>query len=302
MQVNWRFVRRWLRLLIFAAVVAVLFLPLALGGLMMFAITHPPCNHSGGTPEDRGLAFEDIRFTNQHGHEFAGFFLPGAAEMNGATVIIAPTLPNGRGSHLNKAELLNRAGFNVLTFDSRRCIGLPHSLGYAEAEDVTAAYEYLSARDDVDPNRVSAHGFSSAGATSLFAAAQIPELRGVSAEGGYHDFSEQLGLGYDGTPIEHLIRFGAASTYRLITGNDIGVLKPIDAAVEMTPRPIMLIYGSGEVSLPGARATLEAVNSGGGNAELWVVEGAGHGNYHVIAGEEYARRLVEFHSMVLLGE
>ena len=56
------------------------------------------------------------------------------------------------------------------------------------------------------------------------------------------------------------------------------------------------------MSLPGARLMLEHALQNGVGAELWVVEGAGHGNYLTIAGNEYVERIVGFHSRVLLGD
>jgi uncharacterized protein len=291
----------WLRLFglfIASLVVVLIVLPIGLGGLMMWGITHPGCGRQAG-PEAYNLTnYEDIAFDTAQGLRLPGYFFPGS---NGATVIVIPTLASDRTLHLDDVAIFSRAGFNVLTFDSRICDGAPyHSLGYQEAEDVEAAYTYLKTRPDVDMARVSVHGFSSAGATSLFSTARIPEIRAVSAKGGYHNFAEQLGVGQQGDLMTTLIRIGAEITYRLVTGQDVRVLSPLDAVREISPRPILLIYGSLEVSLPGARQMLAMADSSGGNAELWVVEGASHGNYLAIAGEVYEQRLVAFHSAALL--
>jgi uncharacterized protein len=204
---------------------------------------------------------------------------------------------------LPDAAILNRAGFNVLTFDAGVCAGAAsHSLGYTESDDAVAAFDYLRTRADVDISRVSIHGFSSGGSTSLFTAARVPELRGVSAKGGYHNFAEQLGLGGQGSLFDFLIRVGADVTFRAVTGLDVRQLSPLNAVDDIVPRSLFLIYGSREVSLPGARLMLERANTNGGHAELWVVEGAGHGDYLAIGGEAYEQRLVAFHRAVLLGQ
>jgi pimeloyl-ACP methyl ester carboxylesterase len=151
----------------------------------------------------------------------------------------------------------------------------------------------------VDSERVSLHGFSSAGSTSLFTAARVPAIQAVSAKGGYHDLSVQLGVGQERDLFSRLFTAGARLTYRLATGLDVEVLRPLDAVAGIAPRPILLIYGSREVSLPGAWQMLERANASGGQAELWVVEGAGHGDYHAVAGEAYEQRLIEFHRRAL---
>lgn len=291
--------RYWLRLTAFFGITlaaALALVPAGAGGLMLWGLTHVGCAR-GGQPDEAGLAYEDVAFITSRGRTLRGFFLPGD---NGATVIVVPSLTNDRGGDLADAAIFQRAGFNVLMFDSPVCAGSPvHSLGYLEADDAEAAYRYLARRPDVDGGRVSIHGFSSAGSTSLFTAARVTELRAVSAKGGYHDLSEQLGLGQEQTVFDRLFTGGAALAYRLATGNEVGVLKPLDAIARISPRPILLIYGSREVSLPGARRMLERANAAGGRAELWIVDGASHGDYHAVAGVEYERRLVEFHRRAL---
>lgn len=294
--------RYWLRLLaltLVALVAALMVLPVGLGVLLMSGLTHPACTLSAD-PARADLTFEDIRFQSPRGLALRGFFMPGT---NGATVIVVPAYANDRGGDLPDAALLNRAGFNVLTFDSPVCAGAAvHTLGVAEADDVLAAYDYLRTRPDVDPGRISLHGFSSAGSTSLFAAARLPALRAVSAMGGYHNLSEQLGLGQENGLLHRLMMVGAEVGYRLSTGLDVRSLSPLAVIDRIAPRPILLIYGSREVSLPGARQMLDRARSGGGSAELWVVEGASHGNYHDIAGSAYQQRLVAFHRAALLDE
>src|SRR5690606_25946061 len=83
--------RYWLRLVAFfvlALAGALLFLPLAAGGLLMWGLTHVGCARSG-SPDQFGLAYEDVRFTTPQGRSIDGYFLPGS---NGGTVIVAPSL------------------------------------------------------------------------------------------------------------------------------------------------------------------------------------------------------------------
>ncbi len=269
-----------------------LILPLMLGVFSMWALTHPPCAGSGN-PASFSSDYEDVRFFSTQGLDIEGYFIPGT---NGATVIIPPAYSSDRGGSLHYAEVFNRDGFSVLTFESRVCTALGWiSLGYYEIEDVQAAYDYLKTRPDIDPMRVSLHGFSSAGATSLMATAAIPEIRAVSAEGGYHDFGAVMGIGETSNFFNDLYRFAARGTYRLITGTDMENLSPIGAIERIGARPVLLVYGSREVSLPGARQMLARAQALNVPAALWIVEGAGHGNYLTIAPEEFVRRVVGFH-------
>ena len=291
----------WLRLagfFLFTLAWAVLTLPLWQGALFMFGLLHVPCGASGDTPGDYGYAWEDVIIEARAGGAFQGYFIPGE---NGATVIIPPALAAGRGNRLNEADVLRRHGYGVLAFESRRCADMGAvSLGFQETAEVADALAYLLDRPDIDPDRIGVLGFSSAGATAVMAAAQLPGLRAVVAEGGYGDFAEEtlgpsprtnlLGL------YQTLFNWSARWTYRLVTGIDIRLLSPKDVIGRIEPRPVLLIYGSREVSLVGARQQLAAA---GPNTSLWVVPDAGHGDYLQVAPEEYERRVVEFFGQAL---
>jgi fermentation-respiration switch protein FrsA (DUF1100 family) len=211
-----------------------------------------------------------------------------------------PAYASGRGNRLDEADVLARHGYAVLTFDSRRCAGMgPLSLGYKETDEVGNALEYLKTRGDIDPDRIGILGFSSAGATSVMAAARFPAIRAVVAEGGYGDFAEgAVGINDErGSIVEKIYKKSIGITYRLITGVDIDKLSPVDVAGQIAPRPMLLIYGSLERSLEGARYQQAAA---GENAELWIVQGAGHGNYLYIEPQAYEQRVVAFFDRALL--
>ncbi|MBN1994399.1 MAG: prolyl oligopeptidase family serine peptidase [Anaerolineae bacterium] len=282
----------------FALSVALLSLPLLLGFLTSLALVYAPCFETAATPTDYGYEWEDVTLAARAGGAFRGFFIPGN---NRAAIIIPPAGANGRSARLGEAIVLRRNGYSVFMFESRRCAGMgPLSLGYQEVNEVADALAYLQTRPEVDPHRIGIHGFSSAGATAVMAAARLPALRAVVAEGGYGDFTEnalgssrRAGLaGY----FDRLYRWSSQLTYRLVTGNHLEQLSPINVIGEIAPRPIFLIYGSREVSLPGGRQQKLAA---GDNAELWVVTGAGHGNYLEVAPQEFERRVVAFFDQAL---
>lgn len=294
---------RLLRLTVFAlgaAIFVMVFIaPSLFGALGMWWLTHPQCAGDGGrTPGDFGHAYEEVVVVaRETGDAHRGFYIP---SRNGAHVIVPPPLNSARGHTLHEIDVLARHGYGVLSYESRACNGAGRvtSLGYLEVEDLAGALNWLLARPDVDPERIGVHGFSSAGATATMAAARYPQLRAVVAEGGYHDLGPGT-LGVGGNIVEAAVRAAAALTYHLATGVDIREVSPIAVIGQVAPRPILLIYGSREVTLRGAREQLAAA---GENAALWEVPGAGHGDYVLVAPEAYARRLVAFFDAALLGE
>lgn len=292
----------WLRLLgLFVAALALALggLPFFLGFLSAVALVYPPCQEGGMTPGDYGYPWEDVIVQASAGGTFRAFFVPGS---NGATVIVVPPLSKGRDGRLREATLLMRHGYAVLAFESRRCAGIGGlSLGYKEVSEVADALNYLLARPDVDSTRIGIYGFSSAGATAIMAAARLPELKAVVAEGGYGDFSGGVlgsgsSSGWQGA-FETLYLWSIRRSYHLLTGLDMDVLAPVEVIGQIAPRPILLIYGSREVSLAGARQQLAAA---GKQADLWVVPEAGHGNYLDVAPEAYEARLITFFDQTLL--
>lgn len=293
--------RYWLRLLglfLVALVITLISLPFLLGLLSAAGLVYPPCRDSGANPGQFGYSWEDVTVQASAGGSFRGYLIPGS---NGATVIVAPPLNTGRDGRLAEAILLRKHGFTVFTYESRRCAGMGGlSLGLKEVSEVGDALNYLQSRADVDPERIGIYGFSSAGATAIMAAACLPDIKAVVAEGGYGDFSRGVlgtgsSAGWRGL-FEALYLESIRRSYRLLTGQSLEVLAPVRVIGKVRPRPILLIYGSREVSLVGGRQLKAAA---GANAELWIVPGAGHGDYLVAAPEAYEARLVTFFEQAL---
>lgn len=271
-------------------------MPAIFGALGMWSLTHTPCADTGLTPANYGREYEDVTISSgEAGGAHRGFYIP---SRNGAHVIFPPAFGGGRDGRLAEANVLIERGYGVLTFESRSCMGRVNTLGYREVDDVAGALDWLLARPDVDAARIGVHGFSSAGATAIMAAARRPELRAVVAEGGYHDLGRGS-IGEGGNIVETIARITAKMTYRLATGVDVSAVSPVSVIGQIAPRPILLIYGTDEVSLPGAREQLAAA---GGNAQLWEVPRAWHGGYLAVAPAEYAQRVVAFFDAALLGE
>jgi uncharacterized protein len=273
-----------------ATVLLVIGIPMALGAMFMRGITGGGC---GGvtSPDEYDLPFEEVLFyASAIDLDLHGFFIPGD---NGVTLLVPPTGNAGNGNLMHEIAVLNRQGYTVMTWEARSCEGFPyHSLGYAEADDVRSALDYLAARGAVDAVRVGIHGFSTAGATAIIAGARYPELRTVLAEGNYHDFPEHLSNSLGGWYGAFYL-LGARITYRLNTGLEMSNLSPVSVIGQIAPRPIMLIYGQFESALYGGHLELAAA---GPNAQLWEVPGAQHGNYWHVAPEEFERRVIAFYN------
>ncbi len=280
-----------LRATLFALLALSIVTPLLMGVSFMAVLTRPGCGGEVVPP----MPYESVTFRSR---EFdaptPAYFIPGRGV---ATVIVIPTGSAGRGDRMPEIAVYHAAGFNVLTYSSRVCIGngSANTLGYKEAQQVGDALTYLSSRTDIDG--IAVHGFSAGGAAAVMAAAQFPSIQAVVAEGGYHDFAAEVDADAPNTLwFAPLFRLGVRLGYRLTTGNDLSILSPVSVIGQIAPRPILLIYGTNEPGLPGARLQLAAAGS---NAQLWEVPGAGHGNYSDVAGDEYRERVSDFMKQAL---
>ena len=153
-------------------------IPLALGAGFMSSLMTSGC---GGetTPT---MAYEDVSFPSvEFGKPTPAYFIPGSPPgdpANGATVIVVPTGNAGRGDRMDEIAIYHAAGFNVLSYSARTCVGgAAATLGYREAMQVGDALAYLATRSDVDMSRIGIHGFSAGGAAAIIKKAVAWTLR-----------------------------------------------------------------------------------------------------------------------------
>jgi pimeloyl-ACP methyl ester carboxylesterase len=287
----------WLRLVCFAGLtlsLGLISLPAWYSVPFILALLYAPCVDASTPPAGSAGEWEEVTLQARAGGSFRGYFMPGT---NGATVIIPPAGSDGPNGALPTAEILLRHGYTVFTYESRPCAGIrPFSLGYQEVDEVADVLDYLLSRPDVDPQRIGIRGFSSAGAASIMATARLPALRAVVAEGGYGDFIENGVVVRSQANLPTRLFWAGfrgcmGLTYRVVTGYSIRVLSPVSVIGRIAPRPILLIYGAREPSLTSGRQQKAAAGS---NAVLWIVEGAGHGQYLQVSPAEYESRVVGF--------
>ncbi len=278
-----------LRLFAAALIFLLTFLPFLAGFATTWAVTHTPCA-PGVSPTEFGMDdFEAVTFRSETlGGDVRGYFVRGT---NGVTIIIPPALGSGAGAWMQEYVVLNQHGYNLFSYDARNCLGHVNSLGYREATEVRDVLDYLATRPDVERERIGIFGFSAGGAASVMAAARYAEIKAVIAMGGYHDFAANLVELSGDEWFAPLYTLGARIGYRLATGLDVTVLKPVAVIDDITPRPLLLIYGTHEPALPGAYLQLAAA---GDNADLLVIEGGTHGAYYVHAPAAFTERVIGF--------
>jgi pimeloyl-ACP methyl ester carboxylesterase len=261
----------------------------AIAGFFVYAITHPYCP---AALESRS-GYQSVTIRTQDGLQLQGWYRP---PENGSVILILAGIGVNRDEGIPLAELVVAHGYGALTLEDRSCRGGVATAGYKEAEDAVVATDFLLAQPGVDA--VGIIGFSAGGAAAIRAAALDGRILAVVAEGQFSELEDILSRQKQPWySVDRQIGFFMALFYRMWTGVSVGELRPVADIAAISPRAVFLIFGEKEMNDTDATDQLAAA---GEPKQLWVVPGAGHGQYLQIAGAEYERRLIAFFDRYLL--
>ena len=285
------------RLTIFALVVSlVAYLGVNAGMAWMYisAFTKPGCNLAPPVLEAIPAAQEHLLLT-EDGLRLRAWYYP---SQNGATVLSLGGTGGSLGAALPEVGFLIRQGYGVLQIDSRACGQPPGrvTLGAKEVLAAKAGLDFLLERPET--RRIGAIGFSMGGATAIRAAARYLEIEAVVAEGGFFNLGKDMTEPDLPKPfLQAVLLYTIAGFYWLQTGENPWQVSPVDDLPNISPRPVLLIYGEHE--LEDGRAYLQYA-AAKEPKELWVVPGGGHGRNYKVASQEYERRVSDFFNQALL--
>lgn len=265
--------------------------------LSVLSYLHPPRKPVVFPRREGELALmEKVEFTTSDQLKLYGWYIP---SRNRAAIVIAHGFGNNRASMMFEARLFAQQGYGVLLYDARAHGESEGSLvtwGDHERRDIRAALDFVSARPDVDPDRIGALAFSLGGFAVAEVAAEDTRIAALTIEGTEPSAEDDLRL-------EEFPKWAPVSANIAIwafqrEGINVNAVRPIDRIASLSPRPVLFIYGSEDsVSLPSARRFYNAARE---PKEFWVVEGAGHGQYAKVAPKEYRKRLLTFFGQALL--
>jgi fermentation-respiration switch protein FrsA (DUF1100 family) len=245
------------------------------------------------SPEEFGLAFEEVGFAAGDGLLLRGWWIPAPGSTRAVIIL------HGHGGSMDwdiqRAPDLLAAGYSVFLFDFRahgRSPGRLATFGYLERRDVQGAVAFLKSRG---MERIGLLGFSYGGMASMLAAPLCPEVNAVITDGG----PARLRTAISGRFVEARLPRGlgvftawliiGAASLRL--GVNLFRCEPIRWVGKIAPRPILFIHGELDRYLADFDELYAAANE---PKEAWRLAGVHHTRASEVYPEEFRRRVIEF--------
>lgn len=235
-----------------------------------------------------------VELTTGDGLRLRGWYLPSG---NGAAVVLAHGLAQTRADLLPEARALAQAGLGVLLFDLRahgESEGRTSTWGDRERLDVAAALAFVRAQPEVEPARVGALGFSIGSAAVAEVAAADGAVAAVALISPFNTL--ELAATYDVRRWGPVGRFGALLPFWL-RGVALEEVQTYEAVERIRPRPLLIVMGTEESGQPLVQALFARARP---YAQLWHVQGAGHGGFAQVEPRAYPATLRAFFESALL--
>jgi uncharacterized protein len=296
--------RYWNRLARFAAVCVLLGLLVLSVDVVRLGIgfvtegIHPPRAPITQTPADWGITnSEDVELVTADGLTLRGWYIP---SRNGAAVLLGHGHAGSRQAMLPYAQMLINHGYGVLMFDWRahgNSDGDTVTLGNTEVQDFEAAFNYVASRPDVDAKRIGVLGISMGASVMIEAMARNPDVRAGVFEAPYTTLEDvtRHRLGGFTLLLPLVIAIGENET-----GGDVDAVRPVDEICSISPRPVLLIYGSADSLIsPETADVMSAATCD--PKQVWIIEGGGHTDTITLLPAEYENRVISFFDDALLG-
>jgi uncharacterized protein len=268
---------------------------------------HPPRMQTDDDPKRYGFDYEEVSFTTADGLILRGWFIPAATvtheslEQEESAGNICATILVGHGYPFDKANILRHVlflhrQFHLLLFDFRyfgESEGAYTTAGLLEVRDIQAAVEYGKTREDVDPERIGAMGFSMS--ASAFILTRHPEVKAIVADSPYASLEGLIARqffflpGWTKWPFVALTKLYAW----LFFGLQMSDAAPAEAVRDLDT-PLLIIHGEGDSQIPLEHSQAIYANADPQITQLWIVSGADHGFAHAREGHRYEVRVRRF--------
>jgi fermentation-respiration switch protein FrsA (DUF1100 family) len=211
-------------------------------------------------------------------------------------VMVLHGLGESRAASAGYAQIFQRAGYAVLTPDSRghgESGGKYVTYGLLEKGDVQRWASWLR---EQGCNRIYGLGESLGGLVLIQSLPITPEFRAIVAESSFAEFrAYRIQRLQQRTHSAFLARIAVdlgLAYARMIQHIDLRGVSPRHS-IGLTSTPVLLIQGMKDENTSPADSQLLAASASGPH-ELWMVPNAGHSAAAAVAPEEFDRRVLEW--------
>ena len=249
------------------------------------------------TPSDFGLPWEELAVTTKDRISIAGWLIR-HPHPTGVVILL-----HGRGT--GKADLLDVARalfdqgpFHLILIDFRghgNSGGKILTYGQREICDIESVLDFLSKEEAFQRLPVGIYGISMGGAIGILAAAKLTRIQAVVTDSAYADFPKAVARVIQ--KIYRIPRFPLGQMVLGMTQLRLGLalhrLDPAAAIGKISPRPVLIIHGAMDQSVPVEEST-SLFQAAGEPKELWIVPGAEHVASFYQEGPLYGKRVSRF--------
>lgn len=236
----------------------------------------------------------EVSFDSASG-KLRGFYVD---TRNGAAIVLGHGTFADRNQMAGRARILASHGYGALAFDWPGHGTSDGKIAWdeGEREGLERAVEFAAAQPGVHLDRIGLLGFSEGAYLALQVAARERRVAAIVAEGAFTDVESLLRWQYRS---RGWLGYYPALWVNQWYGVEPRREQPIDVVDRIAPRPLLLIAGIADNIVP-AHMAQDLQEKAGASAQVWVVDGASHGDYERVTPAEYERRLVEFFNRSLL--
>jgi fermentation-respiration switch protein FrsA (DUF1100 family) len=203
------------------------------------------------------------------------------------------------------AGMLHRNGFSVLMIDIRDHGDSTYEDGrYAggteEYAEVLGAWDWLRTDRGIPIEKIGVYGASLGAATVLIAVGQEPRIVSVFEDSSYADLKLMIADELTRIGYPTFLEPGAELAGRLIAGDDIAGLSPLDGVRHLAGRPIFITHGTQDdrIKVAYAEDLIAAAEATGSEPQSWFVP-CGHTHSMLDETAGYEQRLAGFFNETL---
>lgn len=243
--------------------------------------------------------FEKMTLESREGFQLSGYFLPAAEPTDKLVILTHGYLGNAKQMGLFGIFYYQELGYNLFMPDARghgESEGDYYGFGWPDRLDLIDWTNALVEKLGPETNVVY-HGLSMGAATVLMASGEkgLPsQVKAIVADSPYTSVYQLFS--YQMKRMFHLPAFPLLDSTSLVTKIRAGYLfKEASSlkAVRTTQIPILYIHGKADTFVPVENA-MELYENTSSSTEVFLVEGANHGEAYASRPEEYKQKVQQF--------